>query len=81
MTRSVVPAAVPLISGSSFRRTARLPELGEQAADTVSDPLVAVDFAGPAAFSGVFGELALEAEAVAEPRRVLGRSDELGADR
>jgi len=40
---------------------------------------VAVDLAFPAAFPGIVGELFLEAEAFAEPRRVLGRGDELGA--
>jgi hypothetical protein len=40
---------------------------------------VAFDFAFPAAFCGIVSELPLQAEAFAEPRRVLRGGDELGA--
>jgi len=46
--------------------------------DALGDALVAVDFALPASLSGVVGKLLLEAEAFAEPRRVLRGGDELG---
>ena len=66
------------VSWRALRHIARLAEVAEQAAEAVCDALVPVGLAFPAAFPGVVSELALKAEAFAEPRRVLRGGDELG---
>jgi len=62
-----------------FRRVAGFAQLGEQRADPAGDALMAAGLAVPAALPGIGGKLALQAQALAEPHRVVRGSDELGA--
>jgi hypothetical protein len=61
------------------RDVGRFAEFGEQAADAVCGALVALDLALPAAFSGIVGQLPLQAKAFAKTRCVLRGGDELRA--
>jgi hypothetical protein len=57
----------------------RLAQFIEKRLEPRDDPAMMLDLAGPSAFFGVIGELALKAEAFAQPRRVLGSGNELSA--
>ena len=57
----------------------RLAQVVKKRLEPGDGPLVAFCLATPSAFGGIVGELALKAEAFAEPRRVLGSGDEFSA--
>lgn len=54
----------------------RLAQVIEKRLEPRDCALMTFHFARPAAFFGVVGELALQAEALAKPWRVLGSRDE-----
>lgn len=89
----MVPGPVELVAGCwiGFPQPARwsavfvrggfgaLSEVCEEAADPFGDGVVPLNFAGPAAFDGVLGELLFTGEPGPQARCVLARGEELRA--